>query len=60
MGLREMGPHILEFAEELDTTLRQPFPKGEMDIFEGVLRALAEDPNRMVNCLKRKGGNYHV
>jgi hypothetical protein len=31
-----------------------------MDIFEGVLRALAEDPSRMFDCLERKGGNYRV
>ncbi len=42
------------------SNLRQPFPKGEMDTFEGVLRALAEDPSRMFDCLKRKGGNYRV
>jgi hypothetical protein len=55
-----MGPRILEFAEELDTTLRQPLPKGKMDIFEGVLRALAEDLSRMFDCLKTKRGNYRV
>lgn len=60
MGLRELGPRILEFAEELDTTLRQPLPKGKMDTFEGVMRALAEDPSRMFDCLKRKGRNYRV
>ena len=60
MGLRGMGLRILEFAEELDTTLRQPLPKGKMDIFEGVLRALAEDLSRMFDCLKRKRGNYRV
>jgi len=57
---RELGPRILEFAEELDTTLRQPFPRGEMDTFKGVLRALAEDPSCMFDCLKRKGENYRV
>jgi hypothetical protein len=31
-----------------------------MDIFEGVLRTLAEDPNRMFDWLTRKGGNYRV
>jgi len=39
---RELGPRILEFADELDTTLRQPFSREEMDTFEHVLRALAE------------------
>jgi len=39
---RELGPRILEFADELDATLRQPFSQEEMDTFERVLRALAE------------------
>ena len=39
---RELGPRILDFAGELDTTLRQPFSQEEMDTFERVLRALAE------------------
>ncbi len=39
---RELGSHILEFADELDITLRQPFSQEEMDTFERVLRALAE------------------
>ena len=38
----ELGPRILEFADELDTALRQPFSKEEMNNFERVLRALAE------------------
>ena len=42
---QELGPRILEFADELDTTLRQPFSKEEMNNFERVLRALAETPN---------------
>jgi len=37
---RELGPSILEFADELDTTLKQPFPKKDMATFEKVLRAL--------------------
>ena len=41
---RELGPRILEFAEELDATLRQPFTQEEMDTFERVLRTLAETP----------------
>lgn len=41
---QKLGPRILEFADELDTTLRQPFPKEEMSNFERVLRALAETP----------------
>ena len=39
---RELGPRILEFADELDATLRQPFSQEEMDTFERVLRSLAE------------------
>lgn len=42
---QKLGPRILEFADELDTTLRQPFSKEEMNNFERVLRALAETPN---------------
>ena len=39
---RELGPRILEFADELDANLRQPFSQEEMDAFERVLRLLAE------------------
>ena len=39
---RELGPNILEFANELDATLRQPFSHEEMDTFERLLRSLAE------------------
>jgi DNA-binding MarR family transcriptional regulator len=39
---REAGPQVLQFAEELDATLRSPFSKEEMDTFERVLRSLAE------------------
>jgi len=39
---RELGPSILEFADELDATLRQPFSQEEMDTFERLLRSLAE------------------
>lgn len=41
---REVGPHLLEFADELDVTLRQPIPTEEMDTFEHVLRSLSEPP----------------
>ena len=41
---REVGPRILEFADELDASLRQPFSNEEMDTFERVLRSLAEPP----------------
>ena len=41
---REVGPRILEFADELDASLRQPFSNEEMDTFEQVLRALAQAP----------------
>ena len=41
---RELGPHILEFADELDAALRRHFSENEMDIFEHVLRSLAEAP----------------
>ena len=39
---REVGPRILEFADKLDASLRQPFSNEEMDTFEQVLRSLAE------------------
>ncbi|MBM3118033.1 MAG: MarR family transcriptional regulator [Chloroflexi bacterium] len=39
---KELGPSILEFADELDTTLKQPFSKKDMATFEKVLRALGE------------------
>ena len=39
---RELGPHILKFADELDTTLRKSCSRKEMDTFEQVLRELAE------------------
>ena len=38
---RELGPRILDFADELDATLRKQFSPREMDGFEGVLRTLA-------------------
>ena len=41
----ELGPRILEFADELDVTLREPFCLDEMDTFERVLRSLAEAPD---------------
>ena len=39
---RELGPRILQFADELDATLRQPFSQKDMATFEKVLRALGE------------------
>jgi len=39
---RKIGPHILEFADELDATLKQPFSQEEMDVFERVLKSLSE------------------
>ncbi len=39
---RKVGPHILEFADELDATLKQPFSQEEMEIFERVLKSLSE------------------
>jgi DNA-binding MarR family transcriptional regulator len=39
---RELGPRILEFADELDATLKQPFSKKDMATFERVLRAIGE------------------
>lgn len=44
---REVGPQILEFANELDAKLRQASSKNEMDTFERVLRALAEASTSM-------------
>lgn len=40
---RKLAPRILEFADELDATLRKPFTQKEMEEFEKVLRTLAED-----------------
>ena len=39
---KKAGPRVLELANELDASLRQSFPKADMETFEGVLRALAE------------------
>ena len=39
---RELGPRILEFADELDATLRQPFSKKDMATFERILRTIGE------------------
>ncbi len=44
---RELSPRILEFADELDATLRKPFSKQEMNDFESVLRTLAETQNQV-------------
>jgi DNA-binding MarR family transcriptional regulator len=41
---RRLGPRILEFADELDAALRQPFSDEEVRTFERVLKALAEAP----------------
>jgi DNA-binding MarR family transcriptional regulator len=41
---REIGPSVLQFADELDASLRRPFSKEDMDTFERVLRSLAEAP----------------
>ena len=39
---RELGPRILEFADELDTSLKHPFSQEDINTFERVLRSLAE------------------
>lgn len=39
---RKLGPHILEFADELDSTLKQHLSKKDIATFEKVLRALGE------------------
>jgi len=44
---RELSPRILEFADELDATLRKPFSRQEMNDFENVLRILAETQNQV-------------
>ena len=44
---RELGPQILEFADELDATLRQLFSQEETGTFEQVLRGLAEAPQKI-------------
>ena len=41
---REVGPQILEFADELDAKLRQLSSVDDMETFERVLRALGEAP----------------
>jgi len=38
----EVAPRILEFADELDAKLREPFSSREIEIFECVLKAIAE------------------
>lgn len=45
---RELGPRILQFADELDAALREPFSQEEMGTFERVLRSLAEAPESRV------------
>ncbi|HIE17815.1 MAG TPA: MarR family transcriptional regulator [Dehalococcoidia bacterium] len=37
---RKLAPRILEFADELDATLRKPFSRKDITIFERVLREL--------------------
>ncbi|GEM_PF-1084886 len=39
---KETGPSILKLAEKLDSVLRQPFAKEDVETFERVLRALGE------------------
>ena len=39
---QELGPRILEFTDELDATLRRSISEEEMDVFERVLRSLAD------------------
>lgn len=41
---REVGPKILDFADELDSKLRQLSSTDDMATFERVLRALGEAP----------------
>jgi DNA-binding MarR family transcriptional regulator len=41
---REVGPQILDFADELDSKLRQLSSTDDMATFERVLRALGEAP----------------
>lgn len=57
---RELGPRILEFADELDTALRHPFSRQEMNTFERVLRGLAEVPNYVSSSQEEhEGGNHN-
>lgn len=37
---KELAPRILKFADELDATLRKPFSKKDISVFEHVLREL--------------------
>ncbi len=41
---QELAPQIMQFADELDATLRRPFSEDDMETFERVLRSLAEAP----------------
>ncbi len=43
---REVGPQILQFADELDANLRQPFSQESMESFEQILRTLGEVPEQ--------------
>jgi DNA-binding MarR family transcriptional regulator len=39
---RQMGPTIMEFADELDSKLRRSFPADDVKTFEDILKSLAE------------------
>jgi len=39
---KKVGPQIVKFADELDANLRSKFQAGDMEVFEHVLRELAE------------------
>lgn len=39
---QQTGPEVLRLAADLDSVLRQPFPKSDIDTFERVLKALVE------------------
>lgn len=39
---KDTGPAVLKSAQELDSIIRRPFSKSDIEAFERVLRALAE------------------
>ena len=39
---KDTGPSVLKLADELDSIIRRPFTKSDIDTFERVLKALAE------------------
>lgn len=40
---KDTGPSVLKLAQELDSIIRRPFTKSDIETFERVLRALAKE-----------------